>query len=430
VTLALEAIDSTVFQGLIEYLPFLSRYPGVYSMEILSNGPPKGICAIVVWLHFILGLNVTIYAHKERKYVFFNHEDSPSLECSLKIPSGEDADLTHGETYRDKLEVILYQKSDKKVEEIFRIHEADEDVALESLPTAPMRGYGALTLAKAGSDSERGPVTIELSLIAAGYTLLLLENLHYHQAGRSNSDLTLPADSTLSSMAAQKRFLEAAVLLFDLSPSSGITYFTYESMRKRKSAIPSSLSGAPSAIRAWIESKNDGLEQQEFGWRQLRNRMQDLAQILLALFHVIDMKSCEDLQIMDTPLCYTRIKHPDESLTLGSFSLKVAPDIWFTTMMQLLYSEAFDDRKVPGKTAILSRRGWSVYVNTVDLRDPSGLTTGEILIQRGVPECDGTVRHRIVDGDIDFDAQTSRGAFSHSSTVPDFSQCLVRSWFE
>ena len=47
------------------------------------------------------------------------------------------------------------------------------------------------------------------------------------------------------------------------------------------------------------------------------------------------------------------------------------------------------DEDAPGKlskgVALVSRRGWSIYVNTFGTPDPSLVQVGGLVVQRGVP---------------------------------------------
>lgn len=60
----------------------------------------------------------------------------------------------------------------------------------------------------------------------------------------------------------------------------------------------------------------------------------------------------------------------------------------------LLNHEDFDDRN----TALLSNRGWSIYLSTFQLRPPSEVNGTDIVITKGTPYRNGMYKHAIIDG--------------------------------
>jgi hypothetical protein len=421
-SLALQAIEATLFQGLIEYLPFVSRCPEDYTVDILGNSGEIGTCAIVVWAHYILGLAVKVWSHEKREYVLFEHKRKKRQDPSLRILSGHDADLSDCEAFSKRPSIVLYKTTDKSYEEMFKIIPHDEDVRLEALELTAIRGYGALVFTEAGSDGEEGNATIELSLMTCGQALLLLDSIQYEGAVGSSPIIETSINAVGSDNAARRRFLDAVTLLFDFD-SSKIPYFSLDSMIQRKQAIPSELNLAPRTICQFINGKVSDSEDRGYLWQQFKIKIRYLTQVLLALFHVVDLSLCKDLQIAKA------LQQPFRaSITIQTESQHkpaVVPDIWLASMMHLLHPKSRENKK----TALLSERGWSPFVNTFGLLDPSELTTGGICIRRGVPECDGFVKHRVDDIDTDYHAWSDRGALARSTSPTDFSQCLVRTSF-
>ncbi|OQO11744.1 hypothetical protein B0A48_03471 [Cryoendolithus antarcticus] len=229
---ALRPIHKTIFQGLLELLPRISRFPSRYSIMIQSRRPAysDGVCATIVWVHHILGLNVHVYTGKAGSSTTFSHGRQPRHECSLEIGSDIN-DLQED----DEPSVILFDTSESQPEEVFSIKGTDEDIALTSLRYSLARGYGTRKLIDGGS----GDVTMELTLMICGFALFLMEHFQYQGIGAlacfgisdSVGALGVTGPDT------ERKFREAASFLFDRDMSANSSLFTYEAMLGHKRAL-------------------------------------------------------------------------------------------------------------------------------------------------------------------------------------------------
>lgn len=143
-------------------------------------------------------------------------------------------------------------------------------------------------------------------------------------------------------------------------------------------------------------------------WRRLVEVGRHLAILILALAHVEDLGSCERIPL----ICQTEAlqDHPlaIELRTWNGFnSLGIGEYTWYHAIALLLLGHTMPTTLGNVPPALVSSRGWSVYVGTFlqpqtrnfeEMIDPSLVSSGRFGISIGVPWRNEVYRHAIFDG--------------------------------
>ena len=410
-------IDKAIFQALIEFLPLVSRFREKYSIVIRSNREVKqiGICAIAVWVHDILGLNMEVRFVERGKTVNFHQPYSSSAECSVSILIGEDKAVLDKQPH-----AVLFSASEHSVGEVFTIRRMDEDVQLKSLPLERAYGSGAHAFLAFRHCSEA--LIKELVLMTCGYALYVADWLRYGDA-RDEKDVPVGGRTNLPVLITETVLCKAATYLFEYLPTVAATELTYESMQDRKAPTPM-LDEVPPILAELKFSR------QERYWKEFRRIIIEQAAMLLAFCHVVDLDNCKEFSFIgcrEPPSFAKVLKEWDHKSPLV-----VSADTWFVSVVQQ-FDQDPDHHPAYllaacGKS-LVCRSGWSVYVNTIDLLDPGRLLVGGICIQAGVPVCDGIVKHKTVDDDRGALVQELvEGSCRYDADV-NFSECIISTKF-
>jgi hypothetical protein len=415
---ATRPINATIFQGLLVAIRDIGRATSQHSIEIRTDGQPIGMCAVVVWVHHILGLNVDVYSQEMGRYVRFIKEDNPPLECFLRIPP---FDPRHAEEDGVPCVQVYQIMEDDKRQKIFTMRKSDEDVPLESHKTFKANGYGLVKLLDVAYAQIREPVVNELALMACGFALHVARHLSYQY---SAEPCVIP-DSSQKALEpitiSERTFCRAADYLFGFTNESRPSDFDIVGMRNRSHALVNDPQSVPSVVRDHLQG-----HARETRWKGtgVRSTVIKLTTILLALCHVSDLDACKGLE-------FTQFGDSTFELFLrswnGSSKLAVSADTWFLSIIQLVdltanELESVADPNAVERKALISQRGWSIFVNTVDRKDPFYLLTGGWSIAEGVPKSGEFVKRTIMDG---IGGSLSPGARVTELVGPlDYAKCL------
>lgn len=325
----------------------------------------------------------------QRGYVDFHHPNKPPNEYALTVPPfDEDAKLGRRESGSS---VVLYATSGNEVEAMFIISTSDDDVRLEGSYVRKAHGYATHTLDPL-LPHKHLPVFTELSLLVCGFALFVAEYLRY---GTEDASVSL-APKMQGSVISADTLCRAADYLFAFDSANRPEHFNFCAMEKRKAPIPRSLDDLPPMVRDHF-NKPASVEQfknADGGWYDTRFWMMDTTSLLLAFCHVTDLATCGGL-----PLTYYG------DCTFSNYlngwdhqsTIPITPEVWFRVIIQRMDADSSGQTDAAKAKALISKRGWSIFVNTLGLLDPSNLSIGGVGILAGVPMNDGIVKHCIID---------------------------------
>jgi len=151
----------------------------------------------------------------------------------------------------------------------------------------------------------------------------------------------------------------------------------------------------PSTLEAWYRAQNSlHTHNAQSFWCEILNAARPLCLIILAFTHVQDLDSCSDMLLdgnchaIQEQKLWEHLRNWD-----GNSSLPVKTFVWFEIIATLLNHEDIDNEHV----ALLSNRGWSIYLSTFQLRPPSEVNGTDIFIKKGTPYRNGMYKHAIID---------------------------------
>lgn len=64
-------IDPEIFRGALQFFPLTQRFSDKYEIHVKAPDLFRlGICALVVWAHFVLGISVSVWSWQPRSLTF------------------------------------------------------------------------------------------------------------------------------------------------------------------------------------------------------------------------------------------------------------------------------------------------------------------------------------------------------------------------
>jgi hypothetical protein len=391
------AIQPHIFQGAILMLPMVQRFPEEHMVQIqTSDRHDPGICSIAVWAHHVLGLTVAINGRlrpeaKGTKETIRFGPESVHVQVHINI-----IDDPHFQT-----SITLMSASPRSLgEPLFSIEPDPGETGIDSSYTISARGYATKKLEDAwvsGSTTREGidATLSELSLISCGLAIHLAKSLYMTPILDSDNNFSEDMfyqsqkfkDCLIPFRYSEDSILNAAALLFD------VTEFQAKEVEQYAVVIPS-FECAPLTIQVALRQS----KRAEDLWSELYSTASLLSILIVAFSQVRDLAACENLPLhwytdgLDGIPLFIAHKNWD-----GLCKLAVAPNTWLKVFAALLDCDYDDEESgTRNSVALISRRGWSVYVNTFGDMDSSSVDES-LLVSRGVPFRNGIYRHHVLD---------------------------------
>lgn len=131
-------IDPGIFRGALQFFPFAQRFPDNHEIHVRAPELASlGICALVVWAHFVLGIGVCVRSRQPQSHTF-SEVMFGSGGCPIQIH----ADPVPGTVPT----ITLFEVAENERAELFTIKSDTEDVPLASYTGVRARGYGTQRL--------------------------------------------------------------------------------------------------------------------------------------------------------------------------------------------------------------------------------------------------------------------------------------------
>ncbi|KAF4631141.1 hypothetical protein G7Y89_g6990 [Cudoniella acicularis] len=188
----------------------------------------------------------------------------------------------------------------------------------------------------------------------------------------------------------KERLLEAAKFLFGRQQINGaaidqyIDFYTGQPLNRRMEP--------PLSVATSFKTN----QFRDSYWAKLIESARHLSILIVAFAHTRDLSACADLMLhhqhsilIDLPLV------KDLRVWDGASILYIDEFTWFRAISLLMVN---DVGKNEDPVALLSDRGWSIYLSTLSLDGPGYTDAGFIVIKKGTPFRNGVYKHRIMDG--------------------------------
>jgi hypothetical protein len=414
---AINGLPPVIFRGLLTTLPFVQHFPEEHVIQIECG---TGECWIVVWTHHILGLSVLVKTWSEN--------------ICTEVPFGTgppqiiiDARNVVNDKIREPSLTLLGEVDEDGREPLFQFRPDPDESKIESIYRVAAKGYGRSTLlsivstfddvnAKEAIIRDMTSLTCAIAFLISNrlYSRPLVDEEWNAAESEPETDDTLEdsdADSAeeeedtrslfeddppaMPIVIDKKQLLEAARFLFGHQHIKDATIRQYIDLYNYK-PLNTRIEGERMERPLSVTTSFQGVSFGDSYWAQLINSARYLGILIIAFAQVRDINACADLML-----------HHQISILIG---LPLAKDLrvwdgtsilytneltWIRAISLLMINNA---GKNEDKVALLSDRGWSIYLSTLSLDGPSYTDPGYLVIKRGTPFRNGVYKHSIVDG--------------------------------
>ena len=399
-------LPPAIITGALSMLPMVQSLPCDRLIYIEGHA---GLATLVVWAHHVLEMTVLVKTHDDR-YGDVKFGGSKEGDEQVII-----------DTFVKKMNspcIVLLDANGG--DNLYCISSEQDENALEACLKIPAKGYGQAILRDIceyeieGYESMRTSIINEMALVTSAFAFIIAR--HLIRSGKQGGKIKVPSQALLN----------AARLLFqsDLKERDISVYVdAYSSQPLDKSLSPpaafaSYLNVSSKAVAASMRP-NLGNHMTDSRWESLVHTARVLSIVLIALAHVRDLPSCEELPL--TLNYFWGVNQYDQFAVStqtwsGSEDLFVYANTWLDVMSRLMTGHRFgadqygnyDDsgRAYPPQTSaascLISNRGWSLYIPTFGALDPELVNIDHISISRGVPCRNGVWKREVVDGPSQF----------------------------
>lgn len=422
---AFQPLPAVVFRGLISMLPLVQHFPEDRLIHA-ELGSTDGACLLVVWAHHVLSLTVRVFTYWNNRRT---ETEFGAGVAQLIIDVRSVVDWVIREP-----SVTLLESSPKQGnEELFRLEPDPDESKIEAIYTVPAKGYGMAIFEDIAMDISPGreAVVEEMMLLTCGFALIISGHLRmtHHQNqdsnvlsgddGWSTPDGSQPASeleepdcpfvSDIPYLIKEARILRAAEMLFGMTKLNKKTIYQYMKLCEGKGFDANE--GPSYRINAIFDhpTSEQNAWDKESVWPLLLKAAKYLSILILAFAHTQDLQYSSQLQLsfQYAALC----KHPLAQILSkwsGTEPIPVTELAWYQAIAMLMVSH---DLRIDGSNdsspCLLSDRGWSIFLSSflqptenqaTQIRDPSYVSSGFFIVQKGVPCRNGVRKHAIFDG--------------------------------
>lgn len=393
-----------ILRGLTLMLPLVQKLPSdrFVLVELFSR---DGLNLVVVWAHCILELTVVILEQ-------VSGQPKPKRK---QFGTGEAQICVH--VYADRDAITLMSTAEHGNEELFHLEPESDELRIKVLPRVPLNQYGAQLISYSMEFifQELDGIVEEMTHVIGAFALLITRHATFHcddELDRSIRRIRSPIPDCsqtpfqLENMS-MRRILDALSIIFQGIKTTKNVIDQLVQMYSGKpldESIPT-----PSRITEIFRRNTDRSEQQENAnerylqdWRKLVEVGRHLAILVVALAHVENLSSCDQLPL----ICRTEALQ-DHQLARelrnwdGSSSLYIGEYTWYRAIALLLLPHAMPTSLGNTPPCLVSSCGWSIFLNTFIQEkeiDPSLIPLGRFSVSTGTPWRKGVYRHAIFDG--------------------------------
>jgi hypothetical protein len=409
------ALPPVILRSALRMLPIVQSLPEQRTM-VINCSAANGVCAMIVWAHYILSLNVLIYTYIE------DSDDSESAEPYQSELFGKSSKaaqvIVNLKTGSMDPSVILMAES----EELFRFTPDVDEPVIDATYKIRARGFGQhvlnsqnLKMGKESAIREMVNITCAFATILSAH---LCENNYPGGIVSTKSDIRVRSDQWRS--LSEQQLIQTMRLIFDDESIDSTTFEDTKSTCSGKS-LDEHLEIPKQILLAYQKSHENGLDAdlKKLLWRTAVDRMRKLSVLILALSFVRNCGKLDDVllcnaqnfaNMMETHALASFIKTWD-----GKSGIAIPANVWFHAVVLLI--GGYKANPVYDSMSLFSSHGWSVFVSTWGSTDPSFTDAGYITVYPGVPRRDEIRKRAIMDGPLQGIASGDWGIIERSGTV-------------
>ena len=384
---ALRPPPTLLLQGLMDMFPMVQSLPTERMIYIRCC---SGFSSLVVWANILLDLTVLVRSDNGKEKRFGTGAEQVLIELldpKLKWQSS----------------VSLLDSSDEVLFHI--VPDPGEDLSPSMYLKWPAKGFAKSTFGEIcahrfplATDERRQAVVEELLGVTGSVAAIICDKLvvdRYSTGIHSKDDIPW--------IVPRYRLLEAARLLFQEPELREKDMLAYQNDYLHKSLDEDMV--PPVTLNTLM--KDMSVDWKRKIWRQFRHGISRLSLYLIAFAHVHDLRHCGGIPLEDQQtniVSHALLKQISD--WDGRAKLSVDEGCWLNVFSHLLTgqgSKPYDRNDLAAEPllhALVSGRGWSAYVGTIGVDDPSLIAAGRITITKGVPQRSGVHRRGIMDGPV------------------------------
>ena len=406
-------IPAVVFRGLATTLPLVQHFPEDRMLHIECG---EGVCLIVVWAYHVLGLSLTIRTWFE----------NVSRDCEFGPRPAQifvDARFVVNNTIRAPSVTLLEVANGETTETIFKFEPDPDEPKIEALLKKRANGYGKAVLRSLpGINNGQEAVLNDMAHVTCAFAILMSRSLcesmdqpgqddseydydsasnHSFQESEGEGQQQATIDDDIGSRSTlipvpvdEDRLVEAGKFLLGIRKLNTKTISQYVTQYTDRPLTSSSLDPPVSLEAALDEDGTQGGFDEN--WRRAVYHARILSILILAFAHVHDLESCAELplnyrwELLAEHASANKFCHWD-----GKSKIGITESVWFHAIALLMVDGS---RMQEERPALLSDRGWSIYLTTFGFEDPSHTDAGYVAIKPGTPHRNGVYKHIIIDG--------------------------------
>lgn len=394
----LSPLPPVVFRSALRMLPAVQSLYQQRTM-VINCSKGDGVCAMIVWAHYILGLNVLI-----NTYI----DDPDSIEGT-----GPRQGVLFGKSFGQAQVIVNLQKRCSipsvvlmaESETLFRFVPDIDEPVIDAIHKIPARGFGKHLLETLYLKNGKESAIEQMVHITCAFVMILSRHLSgsNHPTGAFPMELDNSPKANRWCSVSEQQLIQIMRLTFD---NGCIDTTTVEDHAVIYSGKPfdERLEIPRPVLIAYQETHGDGLDSQllKFLWRAAVDRMRKLSVLILALSFVRNCAELSDFLLCNAQNFSTTMEaHPLPRFVKdwdGKSRINVSANTWFHAVALLMGGHKANLDY--GSMSLLSSHGWSVFIGTYGTSDPSLTDAGYITIYPGVPSRNGIRKHAIIDGPI------------------------------
>ena len=385
----LKKLSSNILLGAMDYLYMAQTLPEDRLVMVNSQ---TGLVPMVIWAHYILGLNVLIKSSPDGDVVF-GHVERPQVIIQWNSTLPLDSAPLHGQrssglSYPERVPPTDIYLLDADMHVILKTESVpDNRVDIEGQEYHRLRGYGTTYLERYFNSqrfvADDDPVIADTANFAVSIAILMSRAAAAGQASWSIRDFLRNGDDTQ-----EQRYINTE--LWRIFDSSNLILWGIKLDKKRIVDQLDKLSGkklldmaVPTSLRNFFE--DSGELQVESYKSEILGCLRKLATWILAFGQVIDIKSCSDL-----PLCIAPGAEDCPDITKrwdGSGFIIIEPYGFFELIRTLRINSRAGmwSDQLGGLPFLACYQGWSLFYSCVGDYDPQDINCDLLCIKHGVP---------------------------------------------
>ena len=391
-----DCIPATIFRGLLLMLPLVQRFPEEYEAMIQIDG--SGLCALVVWMHHVLGMTVLVKALADKVRGGFPIEDVVFGDEEPQVT------IEVGICYAYDEQITLFKCSSKEV--LFQLKPDVDDDQITSCRTTSLKSYGKKQLeacwSSIGLDNDVRRIAVLQDLKHMVIALALQIGVHLDHSrrqppgarirSRSLAGLESPSSREKTpqpSMASHEREMNLADFYALEMTESSIKTHTFNLLKIDQSRILQAagtlFDGEPdiSEIQAFMsvlkhtpfnliqppQSSKVACKEVDCDFKKWTSEFSEmagnLAMLLLALTEVVNLVEAEDIPLLVNMEAFgahdifSKLK-----VWNGKAHIIIDDNTWFHLLGCLLIGHRLGDKSELDQTSLVSDRGWSLFLST------------------------------------------------------------------